>query len=249
MGRLMKFGILPSRVIEANKHGEAIKIKHFNHEHNLVLETRSKRTMTDTVMVGFFNKSTDHCGDLYFCVRCATVPNVIKCEGHQHFLFFDYKCACGAYQRYGAFKCKDCTFALDFACMTLPLAVRHKCDIHLLNLSYGDENNDTEQHLCDVCEGKRDPNHCYYYCSICDNSVHPDCVLGKFPYLKDGTTWPYGPWQHHHESVSFVRMVDDYRYCIQFISYAKDEAFICSTCDYTIHCKCPVQRPSASSNW
>ncbi|TYH67935.1 hypothetical protein ES332_D06G224000v1 [Gossypium tomentosum] len=64
-------------------------------------------------------------GYLEICIRCAKVADIIECEGHQHFLFFDFKyrekCnGCGIWCRRGAFRCGKCRFALDFGCLTLP---------------------------------------------------------------------------------------------------------------------------------
>ncbi|KAB2026369.1 hypothetical protein ES319_D06G214200v1 [Gossypium barbadense] len=94
------------------------------------------------------------------CLRCAKVADIIECEGHQHFLFFDFKyrekCnGCGANINKGAFRCGKCRFALDFGCLTLPHSAIHKIDEHKLKLTYHD---DKEQSYCDICEKYRDPS-------------------------------------------------------------------------------------------
>ncbi|XWS56398.1 hypothetical protein CRYUN_Cryun09bG0082200 [Craigia yunnanensis] len=285
-------------VIDVNQHGEAIKIKHFIHEHNLVLEDKINEAsdrncdgcmrsistpfyycsecnfflhkscaelpkikhhwfqrfaatlqaknfetcdLCNRSCSGLFYRSKSDDEILDFCLRCATVPNIIKRQGHEHFLFFDYKCkmqcnACGVGSEHGAFRCRKCNFTLDFACMTLPQAIQHKCDDHLLRLTYHDDNDDTEQHYCDICEVKRNPNHWYYWCSTCDNSVHPECVLGKYPFIKDGITWPntYG----HRHNLSFVLKVDGYHKCTVCGKVCHDEALKCSTCNFIIHYGC-----------
>ncbi|XWS08030.1 hypothetical protein CRYUN_Cryun41cG0042000 [Craigia yunnanensis] len=66
---------------------------------------------------------------------------------------------------YFCLRCRKCTFALDFSCVTLPHAVQHKCDMHLLQLTYGDENDDVEEHYYNICEDKRDPS--YWTESLC----------------------------------------------------------------------------------
>ncbi|XWS56363.1 hypothetical protein CRYUN_Cryun09bG0079600 [Craigia yunnanensis] len=136
---------------------------------------------------------------------------------------------------HGAFRCRECNFTLDFACMTSPQAIQHKCDDHLLRLTYHDENDDTEQHLCDICEGKRNPNHWYYCCSTCDNSVHPECVLGKYPFIKDGTTLRH---PDHPHKLSFVQEVDGYPKCTVCGKLCLDEALKCSACNFIIHWEC-----------
>ncbi|XVF75631.1 hypothetical protein PTKIN_Ptkin13bG0202400 [Pterospermum kingtungense] len=294
-------------VIEVNEHGEAIKILHFSHEHNLVLEDKIKEDSTDRYCDGcmlsiststplyycseycnfFLHKSCAElpkikhhwfhrfvttlvyedlvgcdlcdrtCSGLFytssrenrrfdFCLRCATVPNVIKLEGHKHILFYDYKCkgqcnGCGDDHQRGAFRCKECNFSLDFACITLPPAIRHKCDAHLLELSYPHDDDDTElEHVCDACEGERDPNRCYYYCPSCDNSVHPKCVLGELPFVKDGVTFTPVYTGHQHD-VSLVRKVDGYHYCVNCGHLCQDEEVLkCWTCNFIIHLKCSI---------
>ncbi|XP_012449530.1 uncharacterized protein LOC105772667 isoform X2 [Gossypium raimondii] len=99
-------------------------------------------------------------GYLEICIRCAKVADIIECEGHQHFLFFDFKyrekCnGCGIWCRRGAFRCGKCRFALDFGCLTLPHSALHKIDEHKLKLTYHD---DKEQSYCDICEQYRDPS-------------------------------------------------------------------------------------------
>ena len=40
-----------------------------------------------------------------------------------------------------------------------------------------------------IYEEKRDPNHWFYQCAVCDNSVHPNCVFfGKYSFIKIGRT-------------------------------------------------------------
>ncbi|KAK8350299.1 hypothetical protein V6Z12_A06G199400 [Gossypium hirsutum] len=123
------------------------------------------------------------------CIRYAKVADIIEYEGHQHFLFYDFKCkekcnSCGADNDYGAFRCGKCKFALDFGCLILPYLAIHKIDEHMLKLTYDD---DKEQSYCDICEQKREPSLWYYSCSICGASAHPKCFLGQFPFLKDGS--------------------------------------------------------------
>ncbi|TYH67934.1 hypothetical protein ES332_D06G223900v1 [Gossypium tomentosum] len=54
------------------------------------------------------------------CLRCAKVSDIIECKGHQHFLFFYFKCkekcnGCGTNSiSNGAFRCGKCRFALVF---------------------------------------------------------------------------------------------------------------------------------------
>ncbi|KAL4311680.1 hypothetical protein GQ457_01G044670 [Hibiscus cannabinus] len=111
---------------------------------------------------GFFYEIAEHYD---VCLWCTEVADIIEyCEGHQHLLIFDFKCkercnGCGSPSgRYGAFRCKKCSFALDFACLTLPHSALHKCDQHMLYLTYHDDNDYKKHDYCDICEGKRDPS-------------------------------------------------------------------------------------------
>ncbi|TYH68016.1 hypothetical protein ES332_D06G229500v1 [Gossypium tomentosum] len=187
---------------------------------------------------GFFYNFGEY---LRMCLMCAKIADIIECEGHQHFLFFDFKCkekcnGCGIRCWHGAFKCGKCRFVLDFACLALPHLAFHKIDEHMLNLTYDD---DKEQSYCDVCEQERDPTLWYYSCSICDTSAHPKCVLGQFPFFKDGITWAYADHSHTHH-LKFFRNAEGYPECSRCGKLCQEEILKCeeSTCNYIIHCKC-----------
>ncbi|XP_039020087.1 uncharacterized protein LOC120151805 [Hibiscus syriacus] len=181
------------------------------------------------------------------CLRCAKIPDIIEeFQGHQHFLFYDSKCrercnGCGNnHSPYGAFKCGKCSFVLDFKCLTLPHSVLHKFDQHKLNLSYHDDNDYSKHLRCDICEEKRDPSLWYYHCSICDTSAHPNCILGEFPFLKDGITLPSFLNPRHHHDLQFLRKAEDYPNCSSCGQRCRREILKCtkSTCNYIIHLKC-----------
>ncbi|KAK5826558.1 hypothetical protein PVK06_021482 [Gossypium arboreum] len=178
----------------------------------------------------------------FICIRCAKVADTIECEGHQHFLFYDFKCrekcnGCGNDCWHGAFRCGKCRFALDFRCLTLPHSALHKIDEHMLNLTYDD---DKEQCYCDICEQERDPNFWYYSCSICSTFAHPKCVLGEFPFLKDGMKWPYLDHPHRRD-LKFFRNVESYSKCSDCGKLCPEEVIKCEkpTCNYITHYHCP----------
>ncbi|KAL1166552.1 hypothetical protein V6Z11_A06G204000, partial [Gossypium hirsutum] len=187
---------------------------------------------------GFFYSIGEY---LRMCLMCAKITDIIKCEGHQHFLFFDFKCkencnGCGIRCWRGAFKCRQCRFVLDFACLALPHSAFHKIDEHMLKLTYHD---DKEKSYCDICEQERDPTLWYYSCSICDTSAHPKCVLGQFPFLNDGITWAYADHSHTYH-LKFFRKAEGYPVCSHCGRLCQEEILKCeeSTCNYIIHCKC-----------
>ncbi|KAK8293773.1 hypothetical protein V6Z11_D06G211800 [Gossypium hirsutum] len=254
------------RVIEVNEAGEATKIQHFSHQHCLVLADKmeeeidrkcdgikqhwlrqsnstlyfegfSKCKFCNRSCTGFFYKFGEYWD---MCIRCAKVTDIIECEGHQHFLFFYFKCkdncnGCGANINKGAFRCGKCRFALDFRCLTLPHSALHKIDEHKLKLTYHD---DKEQSYCDICEQYRDPSLWYYSCSICDTSAHLKCVLGKFSFLKDGSIVPYYSYKHYH-ALKFFRKVEGYPECSYCGKLCREEILKCekSTCNYIVHNK------------
>ncbi|XP_039060930.1 uncharacterized protein LOC120205054 [Hibiscus syriacus] len=184
-------------------------------------------------------------GYLEVCLRCADVPDVIEFQGHEHLLFYDFKCrercnGCGADPgEEGAFRCGKCSFTLDFKCLSLPQSVVHKIDEHQLNLTYHDDNDYSKHLRCDICEGKRDRSLWYYCCSICDTSAHPDCILGEFPFLKDGITLPRYLHRHHHD-VRFLRKAEDHPSCSFCGQRCRREILKCteSTCNYIAHFEC-----------
>ncbi|KAG4143214.1 hypothetical protein ERO13_D06G175800v2 [Gossypium hirsutum] len=187
---------------------------------------------------GFFYKIVEYWD---VCIRCAKVADIIECEGHQHFLFFDFKCkkecnGCGKKCQNGAFRCGKCRFALDFGCLTLPHSALHKIDEHKLKLTYHD---DKEQSYCDICEQYRDPSLWYYSCSICDTSAHLECVLGNFLFLKDGSTLPNYEHDHDH-GLKIFRKVEGFPKCSECGRFCQEEIVKCkeSTCNYILHCKC-----------
>ncbi|KAG8490275.1 hypothetical protein CXB51_015602 [Gossypium anomalum] len=186
----------------------------------------------------------------WMCLRCAKVSDIIKCEGHQHFLFFDFKWCdkycngCGNRCWSGAFRCGKCRFALDFGCLTLPHSVLHKIDEHKLNRTYHD---DKEQSYCDICEQKGYPSLWYYFCSICDTSAHLKCVIGEFPFLKDGSIVPSYYYSHNHD-LKFFRKVEGYLKCSYCSKLYQEEILKCEkpACNYIIHNKCRwVTKPKA----
>ncbi|XP_039071443.1 uncharacterized protein LOC120218578, partial [Hibiscus syriacus] len=92
------------------------------------------------------------------CLRCATLtPDSLTCPGHQHPLLFyieeEVKCnACGLFRWRYLYRCKDCEYSVDLRCIRLPERVRHKCDDHLLALTYHELNDYSKHHRCDICE-------------------------------------------------------------------------------------------------
>jgi len=105
------------------------------------------------------------------------------------------------------FKCVVCDFKLRMKCATLPYeAIRHECDDHPLFLTYINAND--YQPSCIICEEDRDPRLWFYRCEKCDFDAHPECALGKYPYVKPGGVHKY---PKHPHPLALVDKTEDYR--------------------------------------
>ncbi|OMO93959.1 Zinc finger, PHD-type [Corchorus olitorius] len=198
------------------------------------------------------------CGECrdHICLRCVTPGDTLRCQGHQHPLsyYLDYQgqpCnACGVrvYSPWGAFKCMGCSgFALDFRCLVLPRKAPHKCDEHLFTLTYYDHNIYSLTHFCDICEQHRDPSLWLYHCAICDTYAHPNCVLGRYSFMKPGKIIYKQSKQLHQHDLIFVKKTHYYfPECFKCGDPCEELALECvnSECGYIVHWKCvaPLDR-------
>ncbi|KAJ6749825.1 hypothetical protein OIU85_000455 [Salix viminalis] len=168
-------------IIREIKHGDEriiAEIKHFSHQHNLILSDEFSNDLK--------------CDGLD--VRCfVSTKDSIEHSGHEHPLYLAVEsenrhCSgCGVSAEYGTFRCVDCDFNLDFKCATLPDKARHRYDKHPLFLTYIDPND--YQYVCQICEKERDPKLWFYRCEKCDFDANPECVLGKYPFIKLGDSY------------------------------------------------------------
>ncbi|KHG25373.1 Transcription intermediary factor 1-beta [Gossypium arboreum] len=165
----------------------------------------------------------------------------IREHGHKHPLLFyyDYEEQCSACGRdiIRAFRCKDCNLELCNRCVLRPIRVKHKCDEHLLTLTYDKISDYVKCHYCDICEKERDPKHWFYHCKTCDTSVHVDCVLGKYSFIKLGSTYNEG---NHEHPLTFVKKIYYYPECVECGDPCEDLSLECaeSGCNYIAHWKC-----------
>ncbi|MFQ6663553.1 hypothetical protein Gotur_031040 [Gossypium turneri] len=164
------------------------------------------------------------------------------CQGHEHPLFFYEKyegqCnGCGVNLQ-PAYACKECNFAVEFFCLTLPNKIQHKCDEHPLKLTYGEDNIYSKYHYCDICERRRNASRWFYRCAICDNSVHKDCVINAYSYMKLGKTYTA---KDHPHPLTFTRKIYDYPpECHICEEHCEDLSAECleNGCNYIVHWKC-----------
>ncbi|XVF02916.1 hypothetical protein REPUB_Repub04eG0216000 [Reevesia pubescens] len=186
-----------------------------------------------------FGYKCDKCAK-WICLRCIA-PDTLTCEGHEHPLAFYWKyegqCnGCGE-KITQAYNCKECNFPLCMNCPILPLTIRHKCDEHLLALTYHDDNTYSKSHFCDICEEDRNPSHWFYSCAICDTSVHRECALGRYPFMKSGRIIEI---ENHPHSVALVKKMYYYPKCFVCGDPCRDLAVECieSGCEYIAHWEC-----------
>lgn len=190
---------------------------------------------------GFSYRLADYYSTV-ICLRCAAVSHSFTYQAHEpHYLFYDKKyrglcSACGG-DRDVVRRCKDCDFALDMRCLTLPRTAWHKCDEHSLKLVHGDYNDYPLQHFCDICEETREPKHWSYHCEVCDTSVHPKCVLGEPEFVKLGSNCSS---KKHPHPLTFVEKIYDYCQCVECDKPCEDLALKCLEhgCNYIVHWKC-----------
>ncbi|TYG77790.1 hypothetical protein ES288_D02G003700v1 [Gossypium darwinii] len=241
-------------VIESNDAGEATKIKHFKHMHNLMLGP----------FVGGYENSCDgcmlpvsdpfyHCSECAFFLHkaCAELPKMKNVWHHgckeplalisdkAFLLVMNVVDVRKKYVFDAAFCCKDCNFVLDLDCFSLPITARHKCDEHLLSLTDHDDNSYSEHHHCDICEESRDPSRWFYNCSTCDTSAHVYCVLGPYQFLKLRSLYKENA---HPDPLTIVKKKYYYPDCEKCGKPCVDVALECSKseCKYIVHWNCVV---------
>ncbi|KAE8658807.1 hypothetical protein F3Y22_tig00000913pilonHSYRG00003 [Hibiscus syriacus] len=192
---------------------------------------------------GFSYKSDDDVDRM--CLRCAKIPHSFEYQADKpYFLFFDDKyegkCnGCCEDSRYneGMFQCKDCTFALDRRCVTLPRDARHKCDQHSLTLTYRDPDDYPLRYYCDICEEERDPQKLFYHCGTCDKAMHFECVIGKYQFIMAGSKYTY---KDHPHPLTFVKKIYSYPRCVICQKPCQELALECrdDRCKYIVHWSC-----------
>ncbi|MBA0572840.1 hypothetical protein Golob_000148, partial [Gossypium lobatum] len=84
---------------------------------------------------------------------------------------------------------------------------------------------------------KRDSKNWFYHCETCDTFAHVNCVLGKYPFIKLGSTYNEGD---HPHPLTFVKKFPYYPECVErgkpcediFLEYAEPG------CKYVAHWEC-----------
>ncbi|KDP46648.1 hypothetical protein JCGZ_10957 [Jatropha curcas] len=232
-------------------------LKHHGHDHllRLVLSKRSYMLRTNSVTVAKPVR--------YDMARLASEPSgralgaPHKRSAARDSMPVTYSCHCSAcYEtKFSYFECEDCNFCLDFKCATLPISVRHRFDEkHPLKLTYDFVSDRSFDHYCEVCEMRIDPgtyvfNYApwFYGCEECDISIHPECVLGRYPYIKFDRSSAYSLSGIHSHGLTLVQkpfiLVKKRKFyppcdhCAE--PFDEDLALQCSQCNFIIHRKGP----------
>ncbi|GKV33441.1 hypothetical protein SLEP1_g41958 [Rubroshorea leprosula] len=158
---------------------------------------------------------------------------------------------------HGGYKCtlakeeENCKFfALDYRCLTRPLTAEHRFHHHALQLTYEDpykdDDGDPFQHMCEICEDRRDPKLWFYRCDECDFDAHPDCVLGEYPFIKRGSISNVRCGSHQRPLLYFQSEKYPFPECDKCGHPCKDQLVLkCphSECNFALHFECAVRRP------
>lgn len=61
------------------------------------------------------------------------------------------------------------------------------------------------EYYCNICEEERDSKHWFYYYGHCSYPADPECILGKYPYLKFGGVYTFD--YHPHPLLSLRKRI------------------------------------------
>jgi hypothetical protein len=179
-------------------------------------------------------------------VHCSLISDKFIHEGHLHRLVLScssYSGKCSSCDSEGpSFRCPGCKFNLDFKCATLPPTIRHESyrdpNEGTFFLCFEFEDNHHDEYECDICRGQRFPNHWFYYCPDDGFAAHPDCFLGKYPYIKFGKTYTF---DMHEHPLTFVDKSEDegpHPPCDKCGDSCHDRTFECVKCNFNFHHWC-----------
>ncbi|PPS14979.1 hypothetical protein GOBAR_AA05575 [Gossypium barbadense] len=234
-----------TKVLEKNDAGKATLIEHCKHKHYLMLSDKISE---------HGDKCCDGClllisAKFYHCLRCDFFLHKSCAELSKIELIFYHRCDEEHFAGLKPFiltsdcmfECELCTYlsnGFSYKCNECGIhRVGHNCDDHPLKLTYHKINDYEKYHYCDICEEKRDPKYWFYHCETCDTSAHVDCVLGKYPLIKLGST--YNERDHPHP-LTFAKKFPYYPKCVECGEPCEDLSLECAEpgCNYIVHWKC-----------
>ncbi|XP_023750539.2 uncharacterized protein LOC111898882 [Lactuca sativa] len=75
------------------------------------------------------------------------------------------------------FSCNICDVYIHPECaLLLSEKIMHKCDKHLMHLSYLPIENHKSEYFCEICEEDLNPHESFYHCHDCVQSIHTACA-------------------------------------------------------------------------
>ncbi|XP_073153215.1 uncharacterized protein [Henckelia pumila] len=189
-------------------------------------------------------------------IACLSAPKFIKHESHKQHVLYHFIlrhqsqrktlncCSVTIDNFWYAYTCVDCEFMIHIHCALLPKRVKHKFDVHPLNLiTTNKDKAKFSDYFCEFCEKDIDTSFWYYGCKECDNLFHIKCIpsVGYLSRVKFGNSISV-PFHPTHQ-VTFVRMLgygsQICGFCENIIlGFVDDMAFHCSICDFWMHFKC-----------
>ncbi|XP_074363109.1 uncharacterized protein LOC141703489 [Apium graveolens] len=123
-----------------------------------------------------------------FDIGCASLPRIIKHEGHRHPLNQlkypddDFCKAClfeyALRKEKIMYGCEKCGFYIHVWCALRPHMMKHRWDPHPLYLILFVKNVADHPHDfdCEFCSENIDPTTWFYHCNTCDLSFHIHCI-------------------------------------------------------------------------
>ncbi|KAB1227481.1 hypothetical protein CJ030_MR1G028867 [Morella rubra] len=231
-----------SRLEEINLKGdeEAGEIKHFSHQHNLVLnceELKDKKLCEGcTLLISGPFYSCEQCS-FFLHDKCAKLPTKKKHPLHPHqlTLFLRDQCvfrchACDQHRPGFSYKCEDCRFNLDVQCCTLPEELKHEGHQHSLFLAIRSEQR---------CNG------CHVSWSSRERFVCTEC---KFAMCFRCATLPLmikHKYNKHPLKLTYAVENDSEEYFCVLCEKERNPKhwfYYCAECDFDAHTECVLGR-------
>ncbi|XP_059439995.1 uncharacterized protein LOC132172501 [Corylus avellana] len=177
-------------------------------------------------------------------VHCSLISDKFIHEGHDHRLVLScssYSGKCSSCDSQGqSFRCRHCKFNLDFKCATLPPTIRYDPFevTYVLCFEFEDDYREEFEYYCDMCGELRFRNHWFYYCFDGGFAAHPDCILGKYPYIKFEKTYTFD--MHEHPLTFVDKSKGPHPLCDKCGDSCHDRTFECAKCNFSLHHRCLI---------
>jgi hypothetical protein len=223
---------------------ESEELKHWNHEHNLILCRNEVEVQHNNLCEACMQLI---CAPFYSCEQCnfflhstcARLPLKKRLPNHPH-LFTLYPCGsdlgktahCFTCHRrsHGFFyKCSEGECSIDIRCCLIPKPLEHEGHQHSLFLA------PSSDQLCNSCEGPRGTNR-VFACKECNFALGFECAT-----LPLKVQYEYHP---HSLSLTYTTENNEEYYCL----ICEEERnpnhwfYYCIECNFTAHPRCIVGR-------